>query len=334
MRIAFFELEGWENHLILKEFPHHEVYLSRNKLTPDEIPSDTGFEALSVFVDSRLTADVIAKFPNLKFIAARSTGYDHIDIAACKARGIAVSYVPGYGDNTVAEFAFGLLLSLTRKVYLGADRVKEHGSFSLEGLRGVDLLGRTIGVIGTGRIGRHALRIAQGFGMRIVAFDTKPDQQFAKDTGFEYHPLEELLRMSDIITIHCPLTPETKNLINMQNVNQMRRGSYLVNTARGGIVSSEALIWALQNGFLAGAALDVLQEEGETKDELHMLTSGHPNSEALENMLRNHILMKMPNVLVTPHMAFNSVEALQRILNTTLANVKGYAKNELSNLVP
>jgi len=334
MRIAFFELEGWENHLILKEFSTHEVYLSRNKLTPDEVTSDTGFEALSVFVDSRLTADVIAKFPNLKFIATRSTGYDHIDIAACKARGIAVSYVPGYGDNTVAEFAFGLLLSLTRKIYAGVDRVKETGSFSLEGLRGVDLLGRTIGVIGTGRIGRHALRIAKGFGMRIVAFDPHPDSTFASDTGFEYVDLETLLRMSNVITIHCPLTPETKHLINKENISLIKRGAYLVNTARGGIVSTEALIHALQEGILAGAALDVLEEEGETKDELHMLTEGHPNAEALSTMLRNHILMKMPNVLVTPHLAFNSVEALQRILGTTLVNIKTYAEGRPVNLVP
>jgi D-lactate dehydrogenase len=334
MRIAFFELEGWENHLILKEFPTHEVYLSRNRLTPEEIPSDTGFEVISVFVESQITADVIAKFPNLKFIATRSTGYDHIDIAACKARGIAISFVPGYGDSTVAEFTFGLLLALTRKIYLGAEHVKEHGSFSLEGLRGVDLLGRTIGVIGTGRIGRHTLRIAQGFGMRIVAYDPKPDVQFSKDAGFEYHTLEEVLRMSDIITIHCPLTLETKHLINMQNISQLRRGSYLINTARGGIVATEALVWALQEGFLAGAALDVLEEEGETKEELHILASGHPNSESLENILRNHILMKMPNVLVTPHLAFNSVEALQRIVHTTIANVKGYLKNEMFNLVP
>jgi D-lactate dehydrogenase len=334
MRIAFFELEGWENRTILHALQAHEVYLSKEKLTAENLPPDQGFEAISVFVDSRIDRAVLGRFPKLKLIATRSTGYDHIDVAACRERNIVISFVPGYGDNTVAEFTFGLLLSLVRKIYEGIDRVKETGSFSIDGLRGIDLLGRTIGVIGTGRIGKQTMKIAHGFGMRIIGYDPHPEPNFARETGCEYRSLEELLRISDVISMHCLLTPETRHLINKSNVALIKRGAYLVNTARGAIVSTEALVYALQEGILAGAALDVLEEEGETKDELRFLASGHPQSDELATMLRNHILMKMPNVLITPHLAFNSVEALQRILNTSLMSIRSFTDGQPINTIP
>jgi len=324
MKIGFFELEGWEDRIIQDSLGGEELSLSKDKITEFEIPQEKDFEIISVFVDSRVDTKVLNKLPNLKCIATRSTGYDHIDVAECKKRGVKVLYVPGYGDNTVAEFAFGLILSLTRKIYHSIDQIKETGSFSQKDLRGIDIKGKTIGIVGTGRIGKEVADIAQGFEMKIIAFDPYPDEELVKRTGLVYKSFEEVLGESDIITIHAPYNESTHHLINKNNINQVKKGAYLINTARGGIVETEALVEALNKGILAGAGLDVLEEEGETKDELNFLSAGRPEEEELKIMLRNHILMKMPNVLVTPHNAFNSQEALERILQTTLDNIKGF----------
>lgn len=334
MKIAFFELEGWEKEQILAHFDLGEVHLYPEKLTKETLPERRDFEIISVFVDSRVDEEVIQAFPNLKLITTRSTGYDHIDTTAAKKWSIPVAYVPGYGDNTVAEFAFGLLLTLTRKIYQGADQVKETGTFSTKGLRGVDLKGRTMGVVGTGRIGREVVKIAQGFGMQVVAYDPFPNLEFAKERSFEYLSLVDLLQRADVISIHCPLTPETRHLLNSENMVFIKPGAYLVNTARGSIVDTGALISALQSGRLAGAAMDVLEEEGETKDELTMLSSPHPNPEELRVVLENHLLIKMPNVIITPHTAFNTQEALARILETTIGNIKQFLTGSPTNLVP
>ena len=334
MKIGFFELEAWEERLIRQELHGEEVTLVTQKITQLCLPQTKDYELISVFVDSRIDKTVLDCFPNLKCIATRSTGYDHIDIAECKKRGIAVLYVPGYGDNTVAEFTFGLILNLTRKLYQSIDQIKETGSFSLTGLRGVDIKGKTIGIVGTGRIGREVVRIAKGFGMDILAYDPRPDAAFAQETRFSYVTLDELFSRSDIISLHCPYNKDTHHLINKTNIGKIKKGAYLVNTARGPIVETEALVEALQKGILAGAGLDVLEEEGETKDELTILALGHPQQEELKTMLENHILMRMPNVLVSPHNAFNSKEALERILAMTLMNIKSYLSGKLQNIVP
>jgi D-lactate dehydrogenase len=333
MRIAFFEIEDWEKARISEKFGE-DVYLNEEKLDENALPEENDFEVISVFAGSEVTEKVLAYFPNLKFIATRSTGFDHIDLEACKRKNILVSYVPGYGDNTVAEFAFGLILNLTRKIYHGIDQIKETGSFSFEGLQGMDLKGKTIGIIGTGRIGKEAVKIAGGFGMNVIATDPYPDEKFAKEQGFEYVPLEKLLALSDIITIHCPYNEKTHHLINKENIRFIKKGVYLVNTARGGIVETDALVVALEEGILAGAGLDVLEEEGETKEEMEFLRRGKFKEEELKTLLQNHILIRMPNVLITPHNAFNSREALETILSTTLKNVEGFLAGRPVNLVP
>lgn len=334
MKIAFFEIEGWEEKLIKKALPGHDITLFKEPLSSDRIPEKRGFDAISVFVDSRIDGEVLNYFSDLKFIATRSTGYDHIPVTICRDRGIGVAYVPGYGDNTVAEFAFGLILNLTRKIYQGIDQIKERESFSLEGLRGMDLKGKIIGVVGTGRIGREVIKIAKGFGMDVVASDMFPDEKAAKELGFRYLPFEELLGSADIVSLHCPLTEKTKHLINLKNIKLIKKGSYLVNTARGAIIETEALIRALQDDILAGAALDVLEEEGEIKDELKFLSKDRVREAELKVLLQDHVLMRMPNVLVTPHNAFNSNEALERILNTTLTNIRAFVESKPTNLVP
>ncbi|MFH0891037.1 MAG: hydroxyacid dehydrogenase [Candidatus Liptonbacteria bacterium] len=334
MIIGFYETEQWEEALLKKAFAEDELVFVPTAVGPNALPERKDLEILCIFVQSRLTEEVLRELPNLRAITTRSTGFDHIDVSAAKARGIKVMYVPGYGDNTVAEMAFGLLLNLTRKIYLSIDRIKETGSFALDGLRGTDLKGKTIGVVGTGRIGREAIRIAKGFGMDVIAYDVMPNPSLPPELGFKYVSMDELLSQSDVVTLHCPYTPETKHIISSKNIGRIKRGAYLINTARGGLVETESLVKALQDGILSGAGLDVLEEEGEMQDELKTIFQGHPQEEELKTMLQNHVLMKMPNVLITPHNAFNSDGALQRILNTTIDNIGSHKKGVATNLVP
>lgn len=332
MKIAFFELEGWESAMIKKAFPEHELFFSPISAN-DYFGPEVDFDAISIFVNSKIDKATLQKFPHLRFLTARCTGYDHIDLTACKERGITVSFVPGYGDNTVAEFAFGLLLNLTRKIYGAINQVKETASFDFKRFRGIDLKGKTIGIIGTGRIGKEAIAIAKGFGLNVLAFDLLPNETYAATAGIRYVPLDTLLQQSDFISLHAPYTKETHHLINMENIVQVKHGAYLINTARGGLVETDALIYALQNGILAGAGLDVLEEEGETKDEMKFLQSRNHDEHVLKTVLENHVLIRMENVLITPHNAFNSQEALQRILQTTLKNIEGFAKGAPVNTI-
>lgn len=333
-KIAFFEVEGWEEPVLRSALPGAELYLTADPLDSEHLPVQTDFSVASVFVGSRVTAPVLEKLPQLKLVTTRSTGFDHIDATAAAARGVAVAYVPGYGDNTVAEMAFGLLLNLTRKIYQSIDQIKERGLFSFEGLRGVDLAGRTMGVVGTGRIGRHVVKIAKGFEMNVLAYDPHPDEAFAAASGFAYRSLPDLLGESDVVSLHCPYNKDTHHIINRDNIGKMKKGSYLINTARGGLIETDALVWALQEEILAGAGLDVLEEEGEIKDEMHFLQKPHPRQEELRVLLENHVLMQMPNVLITPHNAFNSQEAMERILQTTIENIKSFLAGQPSNLLP
>ncbi|MDD5547283.1 MAG: NAD(P)-dependent oxidoreductase [Candidatus Pacebacteria bacterium] len=332
MKISFYELEGWEQGLLEANFPADQISYDKGKLDQYSLTKKSDAEIISVFVNSRVDKTVLEAFPNLKFITTRSTGYDHIDLKACAEKGVVVGFVPGYGNNTVAEFAFGLILNLTRKVYQAIDQIKETESFNLYGLRGIDLKGKTIGIIGTGRIGKESAHIARGFGMNILGYDPFPDQEFAKESGLKYMPLEDVLKNSDVVTLHVAYNEQTHHLINKGNIGLIKKGAYLINTARGGLVETEALVSALQSGALAGAGIDVLEEEGETRDEMKFFAhTPNPKSEDLKTMILDNVLMKMPNVLVTPHNAFNSQEAFERILNTTIENIKGF---EAGNLNP
>jgi len=329
MKIGFFNLDEVEEKYIREHLTGHELCFSPDKLSEDSLPERRDFEIISVFVDSVITEKVLGAFPNLKMVSTNSVGFDHIDIAACKKRGIAVAYVPGYGNNTVAEFAFGLVLNLTRKMYQAIEQVKKSQTISFGGLRGIDIKGRTMGVIGTGRIGKETAKISKGFGMNVVAFDIFEDAAGAKDIGYTYVSLEELLKQSDVVSIHCLLTDETHHLINRNNIGLMKKGAYLVNTARGSIVETDALVWALKNGVLAGVGLDVLEEEREMKGEMGLRGEKQLNEEEAKVLAENHELIQMPNVLVTPHNAFNTEEALQRIVTTTVESIIGFVnKNQ------
>lgn len=331
MKIAFFEIEDWEipyltNNLrpTTNEF---RLEFFKQKLDKDNLPEQKDFDIISVFVGSNVDKEVINAFPNLKLITNSSTGFDHIDLNAAKEKNISVAYVPGYGDNTVAEFAFGLILNLSRKIFESYDQIKETGSFSLEGLRGFDLKGKTIGIVGTGRIGCHMIKIANGFEMNVVAYDAFPKQELCEKLGFKYvSSLDELLMISDIISLHVPYMKETHHLINSQNIAKIKKGALLINTSRGPVVETEALIKALNEKILGGAGLDVLEEEGAIQDEKSLLLYGHPEEHNLKTVLANHVLIDMPNVIITPHNAFNTQEALQRILDTDIENIESFIK--------
>lgn len=335
MKIAFFNLNSQEKEYAKNHgsMAGHELSFFEHALDKDNMPSEASFEAASVFVGSTVDGEVIKKLPNLKMIATRSTGYDHIDLKAAAKRGVTVANVPSYGENTVAEFAFALMLSLSRKIFESYHRIREEGSFRLDGLMGFDLKGKILGVVGTGRIGLHVIKMAKGFDMKIIANDAFPNENLAKELGFAYLPLEELLKTSDIISLHVPYSEKTHHLINKSNIGLIKKGAYLINTARGGIVETEALIGALKNGGLAGAGLDVLEEEGAIKDELNFLVKGRSEEHNLKTILGNHVLIDMPNVIVTPHNAFNTSEALRRILDTTLGNLNSFAEGRTVNAV-
>lgn len=336
MNIAFFKCLPWEREKLEATLGDgNTLTFFDSVLTAATVPPETGFDAISVFVDSAVTKDVLAKFPNLKLIATRSTGFDHIDTAYCKEKGIAVSTVPSYGENTVAEHAFGLLLALSKRIYDGFEQVRMHGDFNPNTLEGFDLLGKTIGVLGTGRIGRHTIQIANGFGMKVIAYDPYPNQELPAKLNFEYRgSVDEILAESNVVTIHVPYTKETHHLINRNNIMKMKQGAVLINTSRGAIVETLALVECLKSKHLGGAGLDVLEEESMIKDELDFLAEANMDGHDLKTVLANHVLIDLPNVVITPHSAFNTKEALGRILQTTLENIQAFAGGKPANLVP
>ncbi len=335
MKTAFYTIADWEREYLEGKLAGVGVeaeYIS-TPLKKETLAGSSDAEIISVFVDSVVDKAVLDNFPNLKFIAARSTGFDHIDLATAKARNIPLSYVPSYGENTVAEQAFALLLAVSRKIYQAFDQIKETGSFSQANLQGFDLRGKTIGVVGTGRIGRHAIQMAKGFGMKVVAYDPFPNEAMAKELDFTYLPLPELLAASDVVTLHVPYMKETHHLINAETIKNMKPGAVLINTARGPVVETAALVSALKNGKLGGAGLDVLEEEGVIKDEFGFMLHGKASEHDLKTVLANHILIDLPNVVITPHNAFNTKEAIQRIHDTTIENIKAFLAGNSTNLV-
>lgn len=334
-KIIFLETTEKEKE-ILQKYPDflELVDFSEEKLTPENADKYKDYEIISVFIGSQLPKEVLSQLKNLKFIATRSTGFDHIDTSYCKENNILVASVPSYGEHTVAEYTFALLLCLIRKIYNAYHRVRETGSFSLEGLQGEELFGKTLGVIGTGKIGREVIKIAKGFSMKVIAYDKYPQEELAQELGFEYIVLADLLSQSDIISLHVPYNKETHHLINKDNISKIKKGAYVINTARGGIIETGALYQALKNGQIAGAGLDVLEEEGDLKEEQRMLSEKQDiSSEKLKTLLANHIFIDLDNVIISPHNAFNTKEALENILVTTMENIEGYLKGGPKNLI-
>jgi D-lactate dehydrogenase len=333
MKVVIFEAAEWERDGCLRLEPAHQVRCTPQRLTVALASEYADAEVVTIFIESDLSEPVLAALPNLKLIATRSTGYDHIDLEACRQRGVAVCNVPAYGDPTVAEHAFALLLAVTRRIVEAADRTRA-GDYTTEGLRGLDLAGRTIGVVGAGRIGRRVIQIAQGFGMTAVAADATPDLDAAQRLRFEYVSLSELLRRADVVSLHVPGGAETHDMISDREFAQMKPGAVLINTARGGVVNAAALLRALNDGRLLGAGLDVLAEEPLLREEAEIFRPGASLSpDRLRALVAENALIRLRNVVVTPHIAYDTQEALRRILATTLDNIEAFASGAPTNLV-
>ena len=319
-KIVFFETTAKEKKYIKKKLKDFDLQFFNEPLNNDfDYKLILDANVISPFIYSVVSAKIISQMKKLKLIATRSTGFNHIDLAAAKKKNVAVANVPYYGENTVAEHTFALILALSRNLHKAYMRTSSN-DFSIEGLRGFDLRGKTLGVIGAGSIGVHVIKIAKGFGMKILAFDAKPNHILTELLDFKYVPLDELLKNSDIITLHCPYNKFTHHLINMNNIKKVKKGALFINTARSGIIEPKALYYAIENNIFSGAGLDVFEGEDLLKEENQMLTK-NVSVEHLETLFKKNILLKRENVILTPHIAFDSIEAIERILDTTVENI-------------
>ncbi len=332
MKLAFLEVKDWEREYLEKRLSAHTFFFHAEKLEPEMFAELRDCEVVSPFIYSQISAEVVGALPALRLVATRSTGFDHVDLAACAARGIAVANVPSYGENTVAEHTFALMLALSRKIHQSYVRVMR-GDYSLEGLTGFDLKEKALGVIGAGRIGLHVIKIARGFGMQVLAYDPYRNSFLAELLGFRYAGLEELLASSDIVTLHMPYSAELHHFMNREKFALMKPGALFINTARGRLVDTDALLAALETGRLAGAGLDVVEGEELIQEEKQLLYMQPQSLEKLQAVVRTHVLFRHENVIFTPHNAFNSKEALERILDTTVENIVNFLKGRPSNLV-
>ncbi|MGV8140825.1 MAG: hydroxyacid dehydrogenase [Candidatus Woesearchaeota archaeon] len=331
-KIAFFALEDWEREYVKKNLKGFDIKFCESPLTLDNASKFKDVQIIGIFIYSNISSQVLDKLPKLKMIATLSTGYDHIDLRECEKRNILVCNVPFYGENTVAEHTFALILALSRKVFQSIERTKK-GEFTYEGLTGFDLKGKTLGLVGTGHISAHVARIAYGFEMNIIGYDIRQDPDIIKNYGLKYVELDTLLKNSDIVSLHLPLNDKTKYTINKKNISLMKPSALIINTARGGLIDTDALVKALQTKKIGGAGLDVLEEECAIKEEKQILSTEFNKSCNLQTLLENHILLQLENVVVTPHNAFNSIEALRRIIDTSIENIRNFSEGKPQNVI-
>ena len=314
-KIAMFDTKPYDRTWFDQLNTRYHIKYLEPKLTPDTVSLAHGCRAVIPFVNDTLDRTVIDGLcaEGVEMIALRCAGYNNVDRAAAAGR-IPVVRVPGYSPYAVAEFTMGLLLTLNRKLHKACFRTRDF-TFSLNGLVGFDLHGKTAGIIGTGKIGQIFIQICRGFGMHVLAYDPFP----VPDADFSYVSLEELLQKSDIVSLHCPLTEQSRHLINRDTIAQMRDGAYLLNTSRGMLVESEALLDALKSGKLAGAGLDVYEEETDFFFE--------DRSDSIDRDTILSLLVSMPNVVLTSHQAFLTTEALHNIAKVTLENLDAFFRD-------
>jgi D-lactate dehydrogenase len=316
LRVAFFDTKPYDREYFdtAAEAGRLERIYLEHRLGPGTVVTAHGAGAVCCFVNDRLDQSVLAplRAAGVRLVALRCAGFNNVDLAAAKSLGLAVTRVPAYSPHAVAEHTVALLLTLNRRIHRAHNRVREQ-NFSLNGLVGFDLHGKTAGIVGTGRIGRITAEILRGFGMPVLAFDAQTDPAWAAAHGVTYAPLDRLFAESDVLSLHLPLTPQTLRLVNAASLARMKRGSYLVNTSRGKLIDTPALIDALKSGRLGGVALDVYEEEeGVFFEDL----SGQVLQD--DDLAR---LLTFPNVLITSHQAFLTREALAEIARVTTENL-------------
>ncbi len=320
-KIALFDAKPYDRTSFTEVNKDFDVTYFEPRLDEVTVDLAVGYDVICVFVNDTLSKEVIDKLydKGTRLIVMRCAGYNNVDMQAAYGK-IHVARVPAYSPHAVAEHTLALLIGLNRKIYRAYTRTRD-GNFSLNGLLGFDMYGKTVGVVGTGRIGRCLIDILLGFGMKVLAYDLFPDEEFAQKKGIKYVSLDELYRHSDIVTLTCPLTKDTYHMINRFSIGMMKPGVILVNTGRGGLINTSDLIDGLKHGNIGAAGLDVYEEEGDYFFEDHSL-----------DFIQDDVLARLlsfPNVLITSHQAFFTKEALQAIAETTLHNVTQFANDEV-----
>ncbi len=315
IKIAFFDTKEYDRKLFdeyNKKYDYEITYFE-STLNAETAPLSKGFDVVCIFVHDKIDekAIKILEENGVKLIALRCAGFNNVDLE--HKGNIRVVRVPQYSPYAVAEHAVALLLNLTRKLYKSYQRTRKY-NFTLDGLLGFDIHGKTVGVIGTGRIGKVFIQIMKGFGTKVIAYDLYKDELASREIGFEYVSLDELYAQSDIISLHCPLTPETENIINEQSIRKMKDGVVLINCSRGKLVDTNSLIKEMETGKIGGVGLDVYEDEDEFF--LRDMTNSYKRDTNLS------ILLSMPNLIITSHQAFFTKEALDKIASDTFQNIK------------
>lgn len=315
IKIAFFDTKDYDKQFfdLYNENYNYDITYFESKLSKETAILAKGYDVVCIFVNDTADSETlkILEDNGVKLIALRCAGFNNVDLD--NKGSIRVVRVPQYSPHSVAEHATALLLNINRKIYKSYQRVKKY-NFSLDGLLGFDIYGKTVGVIGTGKIGKVFIEIMKGFGANVIAYDLFKDEKAPAELGFEYVDLDTLYKESDIISIHCPLTPETDNMINKDSISQMKEGVIIINTSRGKLVNTDDLIEELSSGKIGGVGLDVYDNEGEyfLKD----LSGSYKRDKNLS------LLISMPNVIITSHQAFFTNEALNKIASDTCQNIK------------
>ncbi len=321
-KIAFFSTQSYDRRFFENSSGKHSFEFFETRLKPNTVKLANGFDGVCVFVNDRVNEEVLKSLSDMKvgLVALRCAGFNNVDLKAAEKYNIRVMRVPAYSPEAVAEHAMALIMSLARKIHKAYSRVRE-GNFSLEKLSGFTIHGKTIGVIGTGKIGQAFINIAKGFGAEVIAYDKFPNEKVSKD-GVRYYDFDTVLAKSDILSLHCPLTPETHHLINRESLAKMKEGAMLVNTSRGKLVDTASVIESLKNGHLGSLAIDVYEQEEKLffRDLSDLVIRDDQIAQ----------LMIFPNVLITAHQGFFTAESLQEITNTTLKNFDDYQEGRSS----
>ncbi len=323
MKIAFYDTHSYDKDAFTKsnqEF-NFKITFFDFKLNENTVATSKGYDIVCIFVNDVADKEVIdhLKENGVKMIALRCAGFNNVDLAEAKAVGIKVARVPAYSPHAVAEHGLSLLLALTRHIPQAYLRTKTQ-NFNIEGLTGRDLYGLTAGILGTGKIGRTMGDVLSGIGMKLIAYDPFPNEQWAKEKNVEYVSIEEIFKRSDVLSLHCPLTEETKHIVNHDNMKLMKSDAVIINTGRGALIDSKALVHALKHHTIGGAAMDVYEEE-----------SKYFFSDWSTNVLTDDVLARLltfPNVIITGHQAFLTTNALGNIADTTLQNIKDFTEGK------
>lgn len=324
MKTLVYNIHGFDKPSLEKAAKDkHELFFTEQRLSIETATLAKGFEAIALFTSDNASAEVLEKLIEcgVRFIALRSAGHDHVDLAKAKQLGIKVANVPAYSPYAIAEHAVALLLALNRKLIVG-HRLMQQNDYRLNELVGFDLHGKTVGIIGTGKTGAAFAKIMNGFGCTLLAFDIEENKELKAETNIVYTSFESLCTASDVISIHCPLNNATKHLFNKTSFSKMKRGITLINTARGGIINTVDLMTAIDDGIVAAAGLDVYEAEKP------IFFNDHRNTTITDDLFLK--LRTYPTILITGHQAFLTNEALQGIANTTIANLDSWTKNGIS----